>query len=47
MNASPNRLEKDRARKMVIVTFETSGIGSKSVKQRSYIAADSSESKVS
>ena len=47
MNRSPYFVEKERARKIVIVTLETSGRGSKSVRQRSYMAADSSDRSVS
>ena len=47
MKRSPYLDEKERAKKIVIVTLETSGRGSKSVRQRSYMAADSSDKSVS
>ena len=47
VNISPYLPEKERARKMVIVMFDTSGTGRSRVRQRSYMAADSSESNVS
>ena len=39
-------LEKDRAKKIVIVIFETSDMGSSNVRHRSYMAAESSERSV-
>ena len=44
---SPNLAEKERARKIVIVTVDTSGMGRRSVRHRSYMAADSSDNSVS